>query len=299
MHPADAELGLVCWFLKLASARTSRLSLAASCASCRRAVRPRLVVIRRCGHTRALPAGVALLCMSGHPGGRVWLRSQTRLAATCPRSPTGSCPTCVQVRCIHGLTMQLRSSTIAQTLDGLTSGAFTSFDLVSAYLSRIAEVNHLRAVLETNHRALEQAAQSDARRRTGGSIGALEGVPILLKDAIGTERLTDADMQTTAGSYALLDSYPSGDSDVASRLKAAGAIIIGKANQSQYNICGSRVPSQRLQHRQQRHGDDDRICPRRHCKRRIPRPPVPWRIEQWLRRRYERRSRRCGDRDRH
>ena len=88
----------------------------------------------------------------------------------------------------------------------------------------------LHAVIETNPDALETAAQLDAERQQGQLRGPLHGVPILVKDNLAT-----ADkMQTTAGSLALVDSIVPADSTVVQKLRAAGAIILGKANLSEW-----------------------------------------------------------------
>src|SRR5690606_5323351 len=77
--------------------------------------------------------------------------------------------------------------------------------------------------------AREQAKASDRRRAAGQSLGPLDGVPILFKD-----NLDAVGMPTTAGSYALVQNYPAKDSEVVRRLRAAGAVILGKANTSQF-----------------------------------------------------------------
>ena len=80
------------------------------------------------------------------------------------------------------LTAQIETLTAAQALDGLAKRSFTSVDLVRTYLRRIEEVNgHFRAVSETNHRALDDAAASDAARAAGHHLGPLAGLPVLIK----------------------------------------------------------------------------------------------------------------------
>jgi amidase len=121
--------------------------------------------------------------------------------------------------------------TIDDLSQGLSSGLFTSVDLVNTYLARIAEVNPiLHAVIETNPDALSIAADLDAKRANGTILGPLHGVPILIKDNIAT-----ADkMNNTAGSYALLGAKVPRDSTLAAKLREAGAIILGKTNLSQW-----------------------------------------------------------------
>ena len=131
----------------------------------------------------------------------------------------------------------LYDASIQELQSGLDAGEFTSVDLVTAYLSRIEEVNHkgaeLRAVIETNLHALAQAAALDEERKNSGRRSLLHGIPILLKDNIAT--LAAEGMNTTAGSYALLGSIVPGDSTVADKLRKAGAILLGKTNLSEWS----------------------------------------------------------------
>lgn len=125
----------------------------------------------------------------------------------------------------------LFTATIDEVQDGLSCGAFTSVQLTMAYLARIAEVNPiLHAVIETNPDALAIAADMDVKRAAGTVIGALHGIPILIKDNIATFDK----MNTTAGSYALLGAKVPEDSTMAANLRKAGAVILGKANLSQW-----------------------------------------------------------------
>jgi amidase len=114
---------------------------------------------------------------------------------------------------------------------GLESGLFTSVDLVTAYTQRILEVNGtLSVVTELNPDALSIAAELDAERANGTIRGPLHGIPLLIKGNIGT---LDK-MNTTAGSYALLGAKLPADSGVAAKLRAAGVVILGKSNLSQW-----------------------------------------------------------------
>ncbi|KAI9449072.1 amidase signature enzyme [Lactarius psammicola] len=139
----------------------------------------------------------------------------------------------------------LYEASIAELQDGLENGHFTTVDLVKAYFARIEEVNlqgpTLRAIIELNPSALEQAAELDLERRTLGPRGPLHGIPILLKDNIAT-RASDG-MNTTAGSFALLGSIPPRDATVAAKLRAAGAVLLGKANLSEWAHFRGSVPS--------------------------------------------------------
>ncbi|KDR73359.1 hypothetical protein GALMADRAFT_101041 [Galerina marginata CBS 339.88] len=139
----------------------------------------------------------------------------------------------------------LYEAPIAELQRGLEAGTFTSVDLVKAYFARIAEVNTegpcLRAVLETNPSALKQAADLDEERKTKGMRSALHGIPLLIKDNIAT--IHEEGMNTTAGSYALLNSVVPRDATVTAKLRGAGAIFIGKAQLSEWANFRGTVPS--------------------------------------------------------
>ncbi|RDA84373.1 hypothetical protein CP532_2603 [Ophiocordyceps camponoti-leonardi (nom. inval.)] len=132
----------------------------------------------------------------------------------------------------------LLDSTLDDLQKGLDAGHFTSVDLVRAYVARIEEVNdQLRAVLEINPEAEAIARELDLERRNGQRRGPLHGIPVLVKDNIGTH---DA-MNTTGGSFALLGATLGEDSTVVSKLRRAGTIIIGKTNMSYW--AGMRSPT--------------------------------------------------------
>ncbi|SDS20169.1 amidase [Opitutus sp. GAS368] len=121
-------------------------------------------------------------------------------------------------------------ATIEQLQQQMAAGRLTSRELTAAYLQRIAEVDRagprLNAVIELNPDALAIADQLDVERKAGHVRGPLHGIPVLLKDNIDT-----ADrMQTTAGSLALVGQKVPRDAGVAARLRAAGAVILGKTN---------------------------------------------------------------------
>lgn len=118
-----------------------------------------------------------------------------------------------------------------QLVAGLNSGLFTSVDLVKAYTARIYEMNStLHMVTELNPDALAIAAKADALRRNGTVLSPLHGIPILIKNNIAT----DDKMNNTAGSWSLVGSKVPRDSTMAAKLRKAGAIILGKANLSQW-----------------------------------------------------------------
>lgn len=126
----------------------------------------------------------------------------------------------------------LLDATLDELRFGLDSGSFTSVDLVRAYIARIDEVNGLlHAVTEINPDAISIASSKDRERLSGTALPSpLHGIPILLKDNIAT----DDGLNNTAGSYALLGAKPTADSTVAAKLRKSGAIILGKANLSQW-----------------------------------------------------------------
>ncbi len=110
----------------------------------------------------------------------------------------------------------------------------TSQQLTQSYLARIDKLDRrglsLRSVIETNPRALDIASALDAERKARGSRGPLHGVPVLIKDNVET-----ADhMMSTAGSLALAGWYAPKDAPLVERLRAAGAVILGKSNLSEW-----------------------------------------------------------------
>ncbi|MDE0357647.1 MAG: amidase [Gammaproteobacteria bacterium] len=116
----------------------------------------------------------------------------------------------------------------------MESGEHTARSITQAYIERIEAMDRqgpeLRSMIEINPDALEIADELDAERRAGGPRGPLHGIPVALKDNLDThDRMT-----TTAGSLALEGSIPPRDSFVAERLRAAGAILLGKANMSEW-----------------------------------------------------------------
>jgi amidase len=129
---------------------------------------------------------------------------------------------------------ELEELSIDVLQEGQESGRWTARRLVELYLERIEATNlrgpELRALIETNPDALEIADRLDAERREGRARGPLHGIPILLKDNFDTADRTT----TTAGSLALEGSVPGADAFVAARLRAAGAVLLGKANLSEW-----------------------------------------------------------------
>ena len=139
---------------------------------------------------------------------------------------------------------ELDEITLADLQDGMKSGKFTARSLAEKYTARIEEIDKqgpgINSVLELNPDALPIADSLDRERKAQGPRGPLHGIPVLIKDNIDT-----ADkMMTTAGSMALVGSKPPKDSWVARRLRAAGAVILGKTNLSEWaNIRSSHSTS--------------------------------------------------------
>ncbi len=126
---------------------------------------------------------------------------------------------------------ELGEVTIEQLQADMDAGARTAVDIAEGYLAAIEAVDGaLCSVIETNPDALAIAEQMDGERAAGQVRGPLHGIPILLKDNIDT----DDRMQTTAGSLALLGSRPAREATVAAGLREAGAVILGKANLSEW-----------------------------------------------------------------
>ena len=128
----------------------------------------------------------------------------------------------------------LEEATIAVLQQRMQSGQDTSRSLVDKYLARIEAIDRsgpsLHSVIELNPEARSIADALDAERKSRGARGPLHGIPILIKDNIAT-----ADrMMTTAGSLALAGSAPPKDAFVVTRLREAGAVILGKTNLSEW-----------------------------------------------------------------
>jgi amidase len=124
------------------------------------------------------------------------------------------------------------TATIADLRDALDAGA-TARELAQAALDRIAALDRqgpeLRAVIATDSDALATADRLDAERAAGARRGPLHGIPVLVKDNIAMTGLAN-----TAGSLALADAVPARDAFVVERLRAAGAVIVGKTNLSEW-----------------------------------------------------------------
>lgn len=128
----------------------------------------------------------------------------------------------------------LAELSVAELAAAMQRGEHTSRSLTQLYLSRIAALDRkgprLGAVLETNPHALDLADELDEERRAKGPRGPLHGIPVLLKDNIDTGDR----MPTTAGSLVLAGSHAPRDATLVERLRAAGALLLGKASLSEW-----------------------------------------------------------------
>jgi len=123
---------------------------------------------------------------------------------------------------------------ISQIQQAYKDGSLAVKEVVQAYLDRIEEIDQngpaLHSVIVVNPDAIQIAEALDKELKEGKQISPMFGIPVLLKDNIDTHDK----MPTTAGSRALMNSYPLQDSDVAKKLREAGAVILGKTNLSEW-----------------------------------------------------------------
>jgi amidase len=159
--------------------------------------------------------------------GFCWILILFWIALSCNRHPHTTQTSCQD-------TFQFMEADIAQIQQGYRNKSFTIKALVQAYLDRIDAIDKhgpgLHAVIQVNPDVIKIAEQLDVEMKEGKLRGPLHGIPVLLKDNIDTHDR----MFTTAGSRALMKSMPIKDSFIAKQLRDAGAIIIGKANLSEW-----------------------------------------------------------------
>jgi amidase len=153
-------------------------------------------------------------------------------AAARPLAARESAPTAPSTPSVPAF--DLDEATIADLQKRMASGAESARTLVAKYSARIEALDRkgpeLRAVLELDPDAPSIADRLDAERKAGKLRGPLHGIPIVLKDNVGT-----ADrMNTTAGSLALLGATPAADAFLVRRLRDAGAVLLGKTNLSEW-----------------------------------------------------------------
>ena len=191
---------------------------------------------RRAFVARSLLAGVAvtlpLACTTG--------AGSANAAAGSAAPPDGTPTVAPGVPAVD----DLFELTVAAARDRMEQGTLTSHSLTQRYLTRIDSMDKrgpaVNAVIELNPDALAIADAMDAERKAGKVRGPLHGIPVLIKDNIDT-----ADrMRTSAGSLALASSTPLQDAFIVERLRAAGAVLLGKTNLSEWaNFRSSRSSS--------------------------------------------------------
>ena len=132
-------------------------------------------------------------------------------------------------------TAELAYASVGELRSRLGAGELTSNELVGTLLRRIEAIDApgsstaLRSVLAVSDSALEEARDSDERRRAGDPVGALEGIPVLIKDSIEV-----AGLPSCAGATSLLGRPPAGDAPLVARIRAAGAVVLGTTNLSEW-----------------------------------------------------------------
>ena len=160
--------------------------------------------------------------------GRLLIALATVSLVSCAApSPTGTAPPA------NKAAVDVVELSATEARDRMASGSLTSQALTQAYLDRIAKIDDsgptLNAVIELNPSAVSDAAALDAERKSGTVRGPLHGIPVLIKDNVDV-----AGMVNSAGSLAMAGHRPKQDAFVAKRLRNAGAVIIGKANLSEW-----------------------------------------------------------------
>ncbi|MFL6592946.1 MAG: amidase [Luteimonas sp.] len=165
------------------------------------------------------------------------------LAAVCSCSHVAVAPTSVRPAPAQAAGVPVEEVDVATLQARLQSGALSAHALTQEYLDRIAKIDRggpsLNSIIELNPDALREADARDAARKTGRVIGPLDGIPVLLKDNIDA-----TPMANSAGSLALASHHPTSDAFLVARLRAAGAVILGKTNLSEWaNFRSTRATS--------------------------------------------------------
>ncbi len=166
---------------------------------------------------------VATLAMGGGAASTASCRPKSRPETPTPAEPVSD--------------FELDEITVRDLQAGMEEGRFTARGITELYIARIEAIDKdgggrpgLHSIIEVNPEALDIAEALDKERKESGPRGPLHGIPVLLKDNVGTsDRMT-----TTAGSLALEGSIPQKDSFVAERLRAAGAVLLAKTNLSEW-----------------------------------------------------------------
>jgi amidase len=165
---------------------------------------------------------------------RSFLHHSLRVGALALATPVLSREKASAASSSSAASFELEEATITQLQEGMKNGQLTARSIAGKYLKRIKELDRqgpaINSIIELNPDALQIADALDRERKAKGARGPLHGIPVLLKDNIDT-----ADrMLTTAGSLALTGSRPSRDAFIVERLRAAGAVILGKTNLSEW-----------------------------------------------------------------
>ncbi len=134
---------------------------------------------------------------------------------------------------------KLTDLTIASARDGLARKDFSATELAEAYIQAMETARDLNAyITQTPEIALERARESDDRRAKGDPVGAMDGVPIAIKDLFCSEGVL-----TTAGSHILDGFVPPYESTVTANLRSAGAVMLGKTNMDEFAMGSSNMTS--------------------------------------------------------
>ena len=138
------------------------------------------------------------------------------------------------------LPFAVEDANVSAVIAAYRSGTLTCRELTEVYLQRIKEYDpFLHSVISIHPEVLQEAERLDRYlKETGNLVGPLHGIPIMIKDNIGT-----VDMPTTAGSLTLKDFVPAEDAFIVRRLKEAGALILGKTNMHEFAIWGETISS--------------------------------------------------------
>ncbi|SFQ61889.1 amidase [Hymenobacter arizonensis] len=179
---------------------------------------------------------------------RLFLNHGTRAALTAALLPAVACQSTTDKKVSNdtsgstasagnatdGDSFALHEATVADLQDRMAKGTETARSLCEKYLERIKSLNEegpmLRAIVETNPDALAIADKLDQERKAGKLRGPLHGIPVLIKDNIDSSD----QMQTTAGSLALAGHKAKQDAFIVQKLRAAGAVLLGKTNLSEW-----------------------------------------------------------------
>ncbi len=136
----------------------------------------------------------------------------------------------VEVDALNKSVVDVTKLTMSEAIEYLDKSVITSEELVNLYLDRINTYNtEFKAIINVNPNIIEEAKESDRLRKEGQKRGILEGIPVVVKDNIDVKG-----MPTTAGAHALADNFPNEDAEVIKLLKEEGALIIAKANMSEF-----------------------------------------------------------------